>query len=768
MFLVVFGSFLTAFLAPVIVRVVGRYSGWVLALLPLGVSAYFAQYISSVMDGSSYTASVSWLPELGVSLSFYLDGLSLLFGLLISIIGAFIVIYAGGYMRGDKTLGRFYLILLTFMAAMLGLVLADNLIALFVFWELTSVTSFFLVGYKHKLESARKAALQALLVTGLGALAMLGGFIILGIVAQGYTISTLGEQTELLRGHALYPALLILILLGAFTKSAQFPFHFWLPNAMAAPTPVSAYLHSATMVKAGIYLMARLSPALGDTQLWLWLLGGAGMLTVLTSGVLALKQRDIKKLLAYSTLVALGMLTMLLGVGTNGAIKAMLVFLLAHSLYKASLFMVAGIVDHETGTRDVRELSGLWRVMPITFVAALFAALSTAGLPPKLGFIAKELAYEGLLEYRPLLIAAVFSNATMVMVAALVALKPFVRKLRVRDLKDPKREVHGAPLSMWLGPLVLASLGLVFGLFPDLLEVTKLPAVAAVLGKEYDFNLYLFPSEVTPALILSGVTVALGVALFLLREPIYKGLNRLEKPLDWGPAKGYELTLAGLVSLAQWQTRVLGDNLRRHLSIIIGFTVVLSGLTGLLRGGFELSLRLEPLYFYEYVLAAMIIVSALAVVRARSRITAITALGAVGFSTALIYVVVAAPDLAITQFLVETLLVIIIVLVIVRLPDTDLRAADDNKLRDAVLSISGGVLVTTLLLSVTSLPYNAELTRFFEENSWLEANGRNIVNVILVDFRALDTLGEITVLAVAAFGVVALVAGARKASKGSS
>ncbi len=749
----VLASFGVALLSPWLVRVFKGRSGWLLALLPLALTVYFGRLAPGVSEGSSVTQSFPWLPALGVELSFYLDGLSLLFALLISFIGVFIVVYAGGYLRDDPNLGRFYLALLAFMAAMLGLVLSDNLITLFVFWELTSLTSFFLVGYKHQYEESRKSALQALLVTGLGGLAMLAGFLLLGSVAGTYTISELLTQSGAIQGHALYLPTLLLVLLGAFTKSAQFPFHFWLPNAMAAPTPVSAYLHSATMVKAGIYLLARLSPTLGGTAAWLWLLGAAGLLTVLTAGVLALKQRDLKKLLAYSTLVALGLLTMLLAVGTPAAVKAAMVFLLAHSLYKASLFMVAGTVDHQAGTRDVTELSGLARVMPLTFVAALFAAFSTAGLPPKLGFIGKELAYEGLLGAPALLVAAVLSNATMFVVAALVALKPFVG----RSLRAPQA-VRGAPLSLWLGPFVLAGLGLVFGLFPELIELTKLPAVAAVLAAPYEFSLYLFPSSFTPALILSIVTVALGLVLLALWSPIYRGLSRL-KGFDWGPARGYDLSLKGLIWLAETQTRLVqGDNLRRHLAVILGFTVALVGATAVFRGGLNIELRLETGYFYEYVLAGLVVAAALAATLARTRLAAVTALGVVGFGVALLFVVFAAPDLAITQFLVETLLVIIVVLVTLRLPEwrREEGSSRPTRLRDGFIALAGGGLVTVLLLSVTSPPFSGELTAFFESESWPSAFGRNIVNVILVDFRALDTLGEITVLAVAALGVFAL------------
>jgi multicomponent Na+:H+ antiporter subunit A len=758
MFVTILLSFFVAALAPFMASLARGASAWLLALLPFGLTLYFATLLPQITSGEVLVEAVPWLPALDISLSFRLDGLSLLFALLISGIGVLIVLYAGAYLKEDKQSPRFYLFLLAFMAAMLGLVSSDNLITLFVFWELTSLTSYFLIGHKHNYEASRKSALQALLVTGLGGLAMLAGFLLLGSIVGSYELSVILPQAATLQAHPLFVPMVVLVLIGALTKSAQFPFHFWLPNAMAAPTPVSAYLHSATMVKAGIYLMARLSPALSGTEVWVWLLGVSGTLTLFTSALLALQQTDLKRLLAYSTVAALGTLTMLFAVGSQTAVKAALIFLLAHSLYKAALFMAAGSVDDAAGSRDITQLSGLASLMPITFASALLAALSMAGLPPLFGFIGKELAYEGFLATRWLLVVAVVANAALFVVAFLVGLKPFLGKRL-----ETSETVHEAPFRMWLGPALLSLFSLGFALFPRLLEPLSEASVSAVLGVSYEFSLYLFPSSLTPAFILSMVTVALGILLALLWKPIYNLLTRLEKPLDWGPAKGYELALDGLVWLAKAQTRFIqSGNLRRHLLVLLSVTVLLLAVTLLWRFGAQPLTALFPLRIeaalYEWVLAVLIVIAAFTALLARSKLRAVTSLGVIGFSIALFYVIYAAPDLAITQFLVETLLVIVLVLVMIRLPELKEREKTSRlgRLRDALIAGVGGVLVSVTALLVLQFPLDPTITRYFEAESVPSGFGRNIVNVILVDFRALDTLGEITVLAVAALGVFAL------------
>jgi len=465
-------------ISPALRRVAGRGTGWLLALIPLGLMIPALQALPYEI-GEHHLARVSWVHGLGVDVAIHLDGLSAAFVLLIAGIGALILIYSEGYLSGNPRIGRVQGALLVFLGSMLGLVLADDLISLFVFWELTSVSSFFLIGLNHETTVGRKAALRALFVTGAGGLALLAGLVMMRLAAvelglapsEAGLISALGAVD--LTGHRWYPAILVLVLTGAFTKSAQIPFHFWLPSAMAAPTPVSAFLHSATMVKAGVYLLARLHPFLGDTAAWHYTVTAFGLVTMIAAAGMAVVQIDMKRILAFSTVSVLGMLTMLVGVGTELAVKAMVVLLVAHALYKAALFMVAGNVDHEAGTRDVTVLGGLARRMPWTGAAGLLAALSMAGAPPMFGFIGKEMLYKAKLDPESvvgwLIAVAVLTNVILVAIALLVAVKPFCGKAG-----SPPRVPHEAPISMILGPVVLADVGVVL---PGQLAVRPLDLV---------------------------------------------------------------------------------------------------------------------------------------------------------------------------------------------------------------------------------------------------------------------------------------------------
>ena len=438
------------------------------ALLVLGAvasTAFFAWLLPAIAAGQAYRVAWPWVPSLNVSLSFYLDGLSLLFALLISAIGALVFLYTGAYARGHRHFARLHVYLGLFMVAMLGLVLADNLITLYVFWELTTLALYLLIGFDHDSPKARDAARQSLLVTNAGGLALFAGFILLGSVGGSFDLSELRANPEGVRAHALYGPILALVLCGAFTKSAQVPFHFWLPSAMAAPTPVSAYLHSATMVKAGVYLLARMHPLLAGTDAWLLALTSVGAITAVVGSLLALRQTDLKLLLAYSTIMGLGTLVMFLGAEAPIAIAAAMTFLIVHALYKSALFLVAGVVEHATGTRDLRRLGGLARAMPLSALAACVAALSMAGFPPFLGFVGKELKYEGALAIAggpvPIVAAAVAANAMMVAAAGMIALNPFFGRRA-----DLPRRPHEGPVRMWLGPILLAFLGLAWACCP--------------------------------------------------------------------------------------------------------------------------------------------------------------------------------------------------------------------------------------------------------------------------------------------------------------
>ncbi|MEL6267007.1 MAG: proton-conducting transporter membrane subunit, partial [Pseudomonadota bacterium] len=543
----------------------GAAAGVALALAAIAAAAGLASLVPEVRAGADLAVAWPWVPPLGIELAFRLDGLTMVFALMIASFAGAIAVYARSYLGGHAHLGRFFLYLGLFTAAMLGLVLADDVIVMFVFWELTTVASFLLVGFSHASDKARRNAWQGLLVTGAGGLALLAGLVLLAAAAGTTSLSAI-VATEGLTGHALYPAILALILVGAFTKSAQFPFHIWLPGAMAAPTPVSAFLHSATMVKAGVYLVARLHPALSGTEAWTWSLSITGAVTMLMAGVLALRQTDLKLALAYTSIMALGSLMMFLGAEATVAIAAAMTFLVVHALYKASLFLVVGSIDKGTGTREIARLGGLWRTMPLTALAAVLAAGSMAGFPPFLGFIGKELKYEGALaiaeEPWPLAAAAVAANACMVALTLVIILR-VVFGPAGRTPRAP-REV---PVAMWLPPLLLAGLGLVFGMAPDLVGETLVqPAVISILGRPEEVALKLWHGVNVP-LMMSIATVALGAGLYLAHGALKRAMARLPMIAD----RVWDGLMAGIATGFGATTRVMQPgSLRDYLAVTLG------------------------------------------------------------------------------------------------------------------------------------------------------------------------------------------------------
>ncbi|MCU0485111.1 MAG: DUF4040 domain-containing protein [Anaerolineales bacterium] len=748
------GVLMTALASPVH-RLLNRWAS-LLALYPLAIFIQLCLAVPEIAAGEVWQTSVEWVPSLGLSLTFTLDGLGLVMALLISGIGALVIVYGEAYLHGYPFLGRFHSLVILFMTAMLGVVLSGNALLLFVFWELTSISSFFLIGFEHSKPNARAAAWQALLVTGSGGLAMMAGFVLLGSITGSFEISRWIALSASIPDHPLAPAAFVLVLAGALTKSAQFPFHFWLPNAMEAPTPVSAYLHSATMVKAGIYLLARLYPVLSGLSLWTPVLTTIGLVTLLGGALLALAQTDLKRLLAYTTVSGLGALTFYLGLGTPIAVKTAVVFLITHALYKGALFLVAGGVDHGTGTRDINALGKIGKAMPYTAAAAGLAATSMAGIPPLLGFIAKELAYESTLESSMALVFTVLvlvANAATVTVAVWMGYASFWGKPGSDDLHP-----HEGSPALWVPPLLLASTSLVFGLFPALLaDWLAGPAVQAVLQAPFRVKLALWHG-LTPMLALSLVTMLLGVGAAVIRK-------RLQSLSVWvwhllakiGPARMYPRTLHAVLNFAAWQTRLLQNGyLRGYVLVIVLFTVGLVGLTFFLRvGSFAIPPGSLP-RFYDLVLIAVILTATFLALRSRSRLATIALLGSVGFSIAIIFLLYSAPDLAMVQFAVETLTVILFVLVLYRLPKFSRLSSRLVRLADGIVAILSGAMMTLLMLLVSTHNSSLNLARYFAENSAGAANGRNIVNVILVDFRGMDTLGEITVLSIAAIGVVSL------------
>lgn len=730
---------------------------WLFPAIPLALTTYFASFVASVADGATHSFGWEWVPSLGVNFDFYLDGLSLVFALLISGIGACVFTYAPGYFGDHRDRFRLYGWLLLFMLSMLGLVLSNNLITLFIFWELTSITSYMLIGFKHESATARAAALQALLVTGMGGLALLAGLLILGGTVDSYELTTLLTSGEKIAGSPLLTPMLILIFLGAFTKSAQFPFHFWLPNAMEAPTPVSAYLHSATMVKAGVYLVARLSPAMQEIPAWGTTLMFFGAVTAVVGGGLALLQSDLKRVLAYSTVAALGTLMLLLGFGTPLAAKATVVVLVCHSLYKGGLFLIAGAIDHCAGTRDVRKLGGLAPLLPWLTFAGILAGASMAGVPPLGGFLAKEIAYEASLELtglgRIVLCLVFLTSVAFVAVAGCVVVRPFFgRSNRVESLVHPSNWRLGFPT------VILGVLSLSVGCFPDSFGSYFVnPVLQSIDASAKPVHLKLWHGFTLP-LGLSVLTLLGGVAVYVNQFRLLKLADRFRWLDAWGPAATYEFLLEGMKKTAAWQTHLLQNGKLR-----VYLTVVLISFASLV--GYEVFDQIQipegskwiDIRLYELFIPVLIISSSVMIVRTSSRLAAVCALGVIGYAVAMLFVMYGAPDLAMTQLAIETLTVILFVFVIYQLPRFKTISSRASRLRDAALAGIVGIVMTVVVLAATSAHVPSRVTPFFVENSLTQAKGRNFVNVTLVDFRGLDTLGEIVVLAVAALGIYSLV-----------
>lgn len=724
--------------------------------IPLGLFGWFLLQIAPVAAGQIEQISFAWIPSLGITLSFRLDGLGLLFALLISGIGALVLLYASSYLNGHKQLGRFYGLTLSFMATMLGTVLADDLVTLFVFWELTGICSFLLIGFDHDKKESRQAALQALLITGAGGLALLAGIVLLGQAVGSNSLSTILNSGDLVRGHSLYLPILLLMLAGAFTKSAQFPFQFWLPAAMAAPTPVSAYLHSATMVKLGIYLLARFSPVLGGTEAWLFCVTATGGMTLLLGGWLAIFRQDLKQILAWTTVSALGMLTLLLGLGTPLAITAAMLFLPVHALYKSALFLSVGAVDHGAGSRDITRLGGLVRTMPWVAAAAGLAALSMAGLPPLAGFIAKELVYEAKLDFSllPMLATTVglLGNGLTVTAALLAGYLPFYGNLR-----DSELHPHRVDIRLWLSPLIPAVLGLLIGLIPGPFgRYILAPAMSVVHGSPVPVDLALWHGF-NPVLLLSLATLGAGLAFAAVRNPLLARFPALGGVTSGGTERLYWILLEGLSKAASCVTsRLQSGRLRYYLMTVTGVTVALMTAILLSGKGITLDFVRPDGGMHEWLTAVVIMSGALMATITSSRLAAVAALGVVGYGVALIYIIFGAPDLAMTQFCIETLSIILFVLVLHKLPHFTLLSPPSSRLRDLGVAVGIGSIMTMLVWMAISQPLVSHLSGWFLEQSLPSGHGRNVVNVILVDFRALDTLGEITVLAVAALGVYAM------------
>ena len=735
--------FLGALSAPFVARPLGARAGWPLALAFVPALA-LTTLIPGAQQGAPAQGSAAWVPGLELSLSFRADGFSLLFALLVAVMGVLVMIYAASYLGPKERHGRFYSFLLLFGGAMLGFVLSDNLIAMFAFWELTSVASFLLIGFWDARRAAQDGALKALVITSAGGLALLASVILLIIAGGSVNLSQLDFAA--VRSSPSFVPALVLLLLAAVTKSAQFPFYIWLPTAMEAPTPISAYLHSATMVKAGIVLLAKFAPLFVVTA-WSGGLLYLGLITMVWGSYLALKQDDLKALLAYSTVSQLGLLTALYGAGDSFAATAHLV---NHAAFKAALFLIVGSIDHETGSRSIRELSGLARKLPWTFLMAVPAALSMAGLPPFGGFISKELFYEAVLRSGPLPLALAVVGSVMTLTYSLRFLGVFFGPYRCH-----RPNVHEAPLGMLLPPALLSVLVILFGVFPwSATLATPIVALAAPALAFEAKALYLWHG-LNAALIWSFWTWGAGVVLYLLRAPF----GRLQGALTpaWNANTVYYALLGGLEHVARAATRRTQNATFAAQLRVLWLPVALLGVGFTFVGlGPYLPTSVTPVPL-EFLAAALLVVGGTyGVIVARTRISALIFSGLAGFSLVLLFVALRAPDLALTQLLIETVTVILFVSVFRYLPKlTRYRRSRRASIIDAALSGAVGLTVFGALLAVQT-PLGERLQTFFLTQSKEGGGGYNVVNVILVDFRGYDTLGEITVLAIVGVSVYAL------------
>ncbi|TQR18364.1 Na+/H+ antiporter subunit A [Psychrobacillus vulpis] len=788
----IFTPVIAALLIPLLYkRVSAIHTGWFVLLIPVALVSLYATYIPPIIDGTTYKDELPWIPSLGLSFISYLDGLSLLFSLLITGIGALVVLYSIFYLDKKKEkLGNFYVYLLLFMSAMLGVVQSDHLISLYFFWELTSISSFLLIGYWYTKDRSRFGALKSMMITVFGGLMMLGGFVILGILGDTYSIRELIAQAPDLVDHKFFVWALVLVLLGAFTKSAQFPFYIWLPDAMEAPTPVSAYLHSATMVKAGLYLVARFTPIFALSEVWVWLVTGIGILTLLWGSFFAVKQTDLKAILAFSTVSQLGLIMSLLGIGSIAyhvtgdlvttftfATFAAIFHLMNHATFKGSLFMIAGIVDHETGTRDIRKLGGLMSLMPISFTIALIGSLSMAGVPPFNGFLSKEMFLDAVLNLKNFDLHALDSWWILFPIIAWIAsVFTFVYSLyfvfhTFRGKHKPEqlpKAAHEAPVGMLLSPGILASLVVIIFFVPNFFGNTFIkPAVAAIQPLAYQV-----PADVGFTIKawhgFDSLAMYMTLGVFLVGYLLFKTIPK------WSPIyKTFPTKLSlngmydGLMRLGdsganRFSSIYMTGSIRSYFVYMFTAIIVLLGGTMWIKDAFVISYEnLAPIRFFEILISIILIVGTITILVTKSRLTAIIALGAVGYTVALFYILFKAPDLALTQLVIETVSVALFLGAFYHLPQMNKheKGKEDRgfRLGNFLIALGVGVMVTLIAISSHSQKLIPSISEYYKETVYSEAGGGNIVNVILVDYRGFDTLFEISVLTIASLGIIGMI-----------
>ncbi len=753
---------LVGVIVPVLTERFGRVTNTVFTMLAPAIAlAYIASLAPAVLSGEVISESLEWIPAVGLTLSLRLDGLALMFSLLILGIGLLIIFYARYYMSEKEPIGRFYAYLLLFMTAMLSIVIANNVLQLWMAWEVTSISSFLLISFWSSKSESRKGARMALTVTGAGGLALLAGLLLISQIVGSYNLEVILASGDLIREHAMYPVVLVLVLLGAFTKSAQFPFHFWLPHAMAAPTPVSAYLHSATMVKAGIFLLARFYPVLNGTEMWFLIVTIAGLITLVLGAYVALFKHDLKGLLAYSTVSHLGLIVLLLGLDTKLAAVAALFHIMNHAVFKASLFMAAGIIDHETGTRDMRRLSGLWQFMPHTATLAMVAAASMAGVPLLNGFLSKEMFFAESVNQDTL----GFLSWMVPVLATLAGIFAVAYSLRfIHDVffdgqpEDLPKTPHEPPRFMKVPVEILIAICLIVGIFPAFVVGGLLESAAsAVLRSELPYYSLSIWHGFNIPLLMSVIAIVGGVIVYATRKHLFKFQAQFE---ETDAKLVFESLVQGVVNTARQIDEGLSNgSLQRYVAVMFMFCAVLMAVPLVNLNVTNEHLPDQPVGFVEIVAAVILCLSAVAtVIFHRKRVYALITLSVVGLIVSIAFARFSAPDLALTQLAVEVAAVILLILALYFLPkNTATESSPSRVVRDIAIAAAIGGIVATINYAFITQPLDS-ISDFYLANSKTGGGGTNAVNVILVDFRGLDTLGEILVLGIAALGIFKLLA----------
>ncbi|WP_415363074.1 Na(+) H(+) antiporter subunit A [Mammaliicoccus lentus] len=771
-----------AIVIPIIYRFYkGVHLGWFVLPIPVIIFIYFMSYINVPDSDKPFIVIWDFMPRIGMNFAVHLDGLSLLFASLITGIGALVVLYSITYLSKSESLGNFYCYLLMFMGAMLGVVLSDNLLMLYLFWELTSISSFLLIGYWRDKQSSIYGAQKSLLITVFGGLMLLGGFISLYLAGNSWSITSLIQNADTIQSSPYFILAMVLILIGAMTKSAQFPFHIWLPDAMEAPTPVSAYLHSATMVKAGIYLVARTTPIFAISGGFVWTVTAIGLITLFWASFNAVKQQDLKGILAFSTVSQLGMIMSMLGIGAVSyhysgessqlflaSIIAAVFHLINHATFKGALFMVTGTIDHEVGTRDIKKLGGLMTIMPISCTFTIITALSMAGVPPFNGFLSKELFLTAMFDAHS---ADVFSLSTLGYLLPIVAIVgsiftfvysfKYVHEIFFGEYKPealPKK-AHEAPILMLLPTGILTLLVVVFGLFPNILSNSIIaPAVRAIAPFASEPEVHIsYWHGITPALIGTIIVFIVG---FLLFKNVQKWVGIYDIQPEYLTFNYYYdrgIQLSSYISNKITQSYMTGF-VRSYLMYIFAFFIIITALTLFTHPVSFVFDNISSIRPYELILIALILISTFCIVLAKSRLFSIIMLASVGYSVALFFVFFGAPDLALTQLSIETISTALFLLCFYHLPKMSRHDEDRKfKLGNFIISICVGIGVIILGLIAYGNRHFDSISQYYKDNVYDLAAGKNMVNVILVDFRGFDTLFESAVLGIAGLGIYTLI-----------